>query len=199
MEDNKNNNIGYIVLSILFIFVSIGIAFYLLVRINTSDNKEKDNVNTKKDINTNTSDINLDDNYTKLGNDTFGYIIIKDNWIINPEFTNDNELSYKLDDIWLVTFELKDINEETKSAEYSASLAMFYRSNTGTKIQNITPKIFEYNNIKFYEISYYYVDYNKYLKEWYFEPGDGKIHAILIEGDNDNSEYFESIKTFSLK
>ncbi len=141
---------------------------------------------------------------TKIGNDTvigsteLGYLKLPGTWYRFYDTTgNKSGLQYTKDSIWIVSIDTIDVSS-TSTAELLGKTAIYsmkYGDNPATKAEGAKIKVAGYDGYQAYG---YYASENKYLVEWFFEPGDGKVHYISVEGPDASSDNFKIPDTFSL-
>lgn len=180
----KNNRPLIIALIIaLVLLVVIGILAFFIPKLRT----------TNPDI-----VIEEDSKDTIIGNDNFGYLKLPGNWYKFQDVDGKSALQYTKDSVWIVSIESYTPSYEDQNAENLAKSSLYNLKNNEVGVENATGATVKVAGYDAYQVYGLYTNDNIWLVEWFFEPGDGKIHYISVEGPDYKSDYFKIPETFSL-
>lgn len=135
---------------------------------------------------------------TIIGNDDFGYLKLPGKWYKFQDVDGKSALQYSLDSQWIVSLESYEPKYDDETAEYLAKTSLSNLINNEVGVENATGATVKLAGYDAYQVYGLYTNDNIWLVEWFFEPGDGKIHYISVEGPDYNSDYFKIPETFSL-
>ena len=170
-----------IITLIIVLFIGIGLGLYVHYKPNKSDNNTKTN-----------------EEVTIIGNDDYGYLKLPGNWYKFQDVEGKSALQYSIDSVWIVTIEAYTPNMVDQTAETMAKTELNNLQNNEEGVINTSMASLKLADYDAYQVYGLYTNDNIWLSEWFFEPGDGKIHYISVEGPDHNSDYFAIPKTFSL-
>lgn len=129
----------------------------------------------------------------KIGSSKYGYLKVEDNWQSYVDSEHPEILGYELDSNWAIC--MASYPSSTISArEYANNVKELLKSK-GIIPMDINDKVGSYNA---YRISGYYTEYNRYIKIWCFETGDGNTRYISIEGPDSVGDKYDIINTYTL-
>lgn len=135
---------------------------------------------------------------TIIGNDDFGYLKLPGKWYKFQDVDGKSALQYSLDSVWIVSLESYESKYDDETAENLAKASLYNLINNEVGVENATGATVKLAGYDAYQVYGLYTSDNIWLVEWFFEPGDGKIHYISVEGPDYNSDYFNIPETFSL-
>ena len=133
-----------------------------------------------------------------IGSDNYGYLTLPGKWYSFYDVSGTKSgLQYTKDSIWIVSI---DSMEKTTniSAESLAKTALYNMKYGAEKVENATGATVKVGSYTAYQVYGYYPNDNIWLVEWFFEPGNGKVHYISVEGNDRTSDYFKIPDTFKL-
>lgn len=149
-------------------------------------------ISEKKSLST---DNNSSTDLTKrVGDSTYGYVSIPEDWVTFKDINGGNALQYSYGEAYILTMNVYD-KGNSSAKDYAASASNTLQKNNVSKLTTATVKIDDYTA---YEVYGYFEDNKKWLFTWYFEAEDNKIHYLAVEGPDHSSPYFKIPNTFKL-
>ena len=142
---------------------------------------------------------NISDNkeYMVIGNKDYGYLELPGTWYKFKDVEENDALQYTKDSVWIVSLTTIDTTYN-QTAENIANAALYNKQYGTEEVEDATIAKTKVASYDAYEVYGYYPYDNIWLVEWFFEPGDGKIHYISLEGPEYNEIYFNIPDSFSL-
>ena len=133
-----------------------------------------------------------------VGNDTYGYITIPNEWI-KIDTTGQNTLQYSYSNAYKVTLEV--LIRGTSAQEYATRYKQKIEDAGEVKdIMLTTITIGKDNEYQAYQISMFNPNNNTKVITYWFDAKDGRAHYIALEGPSDKvKEYIYIPESFSLK
>lgn len=134
---------------------------------------------------------------TIIGDDKYGYLSLPGDWN-EYEGEENTAMQYINSDGWIVSMGTIEQTDEEETAE---NFAKFFvedlddSEDTVEKISSIETVVAEYTA---YLVSCHYTYDDIWLYEWFFEPGDDKVHYIAMEVPKKSTDLTSIIETFSL-
>jgi len=139
------------------------------------------------------------ENTMVIGSDEYGYLTLPGKWYTFYDVSGTKSgLQYTKDSIWIVSIDSME-KTTTISAESLAKTALYNMKYGDEKVENATGATVKVGSYTAYQVYGYYPNDNIWLVEWFFEPGDGKVHYISVEGNDRTSDYFKIPDSFKLK
>lgn len=144
---------------------------------------------------------------TIMGNDTLGYLKLPGEWLkASVNGASDKALQYiekktntgsTATGSWLVTLNVLDKTYTTSAKEAANNEANYYNT-MDSDASNVQVELDKIGSYTAYKLSCQYISDKVWVITWYFEPGDGLVHVIQVEGLDLDKDYFEIPNTFSL-
>ena len=134
-----------------------------------------------------------------IGTDNYGYLKLPGTWYKFNDVEGKTALQYTKDRVWIVSLESYLPSSPDQTAENLAKASLYNMINNEENVENATGATVKLAGYDAYQTYCYYTVDGIWLVEWFFEPGDGRIHYISVEGNDYTSDYFKIPETFSLK
>ncbi len=135
---------------------------------------------------------------TVIGNDDYGYLTLPGTWYKFYDVSGTKSgLQYTKDSVWIVSID-SQVKTSTITAENLAKTALYNMKYGSETVENATGATVKVGSYTAYQVYGYYKADNIWLVEWFFEPGNGKVHYISVEGNDYSSNYFNIPDTFKL-
>lgn len=145
--------------------------------IGTTENKHEQQNNDSSNENKN----NIEEQKT-IGDKTFGFITVPDNWVKFYDVNGSTSLQYSRAGVYIVTLDY--IKEKEYTAKEYASTYMYnmQQSQEVTGVTGATIKIGKNKEYTAYQVYMLYQKEGTYLVTYWFETEDGVIRYIGLEG-----------------
>lgn len=191
MPEKKKGSKAIIFIIIGLVLIGLGVAGYFLWPTLTGKTKSEP-VEDKKEE----KEVTEED--TIIGNDSFGYLKLPGKWYKFQDVEGKTALQYTKDSVWIVTLEAYTPSAPDQTAETLAKASLYNLTNNEVGVEKPTGATVKVAGYDAYQVYGLYTSDNIWLVEWFFEPGDGKIHYMSVEGPDYTSDYFQIPETFSL-
>lgn len=191
--------LGSVFLFIIIIVVLILLFTGILFRSKTITNDIPTSTETTTPSSSNTTTpTTTTEKTTVIGNDEYGYLSLPGTWYKFYDVSGTKSgIQYTKDTVWIVSMDASTKTSEI-TAENLAKTALYNMKYGSETVQNATGAKVKVRNYNAYQVYGYYPNDNIWLVEWFFEPGDGKVHYISVEGNDYTSDYFKIPDSFSL-
>ena len=152
---------------------------------NTSGNCVKEEIGTTESTHEqsdNTSNENILEDTKVIGDNTFGFITVPDNWVKFYDVNGSTSLQYSRAGVYIVTLDY--IKEKEYTAKEYASTYMYnmQQSQEVTGVTGATIKIGKNKEYTAYQVYMLYQKEGTYLVTYWFETEDGVVRYIGLEG-----------------
>lgn len=189
IPDKKKNSKAIIFIVIGLVLIGLGVAGYFLWPTLTGKTKDEPVKEEKEEV------VEKD---TVIGNDEYGYLKLPGSWYKFQDVDGKTSIQYTKDSVWIVTLEAYTPSAPDQTAETLAKASLYNLTNNEVGVEKPTGATVTLGDYTAYQVYGLYTVDNTWLVEWFFEPGDGKIHYISVEGTDFTSDYFKIPETFSL-
>ena len=189
-----------IILGSVFLFIIIIVALILLFTgiLFKSKTITNDVPTTTPSSSNTTTPTTTTEKTTVIGSDEYGYLSLPGTWYKFYDVSGTKSgIQYTKDTVWIVSMDATTKTSEI-TAENLAKTALYNMKYGSETVQNATGATVKVRNYNAYQVYGYYPNDNIWLVEWFFEPGDGKVHYISVEGNDYTSDYFKIPDTFSI-
>ena len=190
IEKKKGSKVWLIIVIIIVILAGLGFITYKFI-LPMFSNKTEPVVEEKEEKKIEESMV--------IGTDKYGYLKLPGTWYKFNDVDGKTALQYTKDRVWIVTMESYLPSSPEQTAEMLAKASLYNMINNEENLENATGATVKLAGYDAYQTYCYYTVDGIWLVEWFFEPGDGRIHYISVEGNDYTSDYFKIPETFSLK
>ena len=190
IEKKKGSKVWLIIVIIIVILAGLGFITYKFI-LPMFSNKTEPVVEEKEEKKIEESMV--------IGTDKYGYLKLPGTWYKFNDVDGKTALQYTKDRVWIVTMESYLPSSPEQTAEMLAKASLYNMINNEENVENATGATVKLAGYDAYQTYCYYTVDGIWLVEWFFEPGDGRIHYISVEGNDYTSDYFKIPETFSLK
>ena len=141
----------------------------------------------------NNEDVIVDSEQMRIGDATYGYVTIPNDWLKLGDPNADSGIRYADKDLaYAVSL---DVSASLNAQEfvYAARNQLQSAGVSGLDIIDV-----EFNDYNAYKLTGYYQSENKYVLAYFFVAEDNVTHYVGIEGPDNQSDYFKIPDTFKL-
>ena len=154
--------------------------------------------------NTNDDKINQNINKKNIGDKTFGYLTVPDDWVEFHDINGSTALQYSKAGLYIVTLDYIKDKKHTPKEYASNYMYNMKQSEEVTGVTGATIKLGKNKEYTAYQVYMLYKNEGTYLVTYWFETEDGVVRYIALEGPAELNgvkltDYLYIAESFSLK